>query len=53
VLSAAGGRFTDLDGRPLAYGGAELYNKRGILASNGLLHDEALRAAAAVAAQLG
>ena len=53
VLSAAGGRFTDLDGRPLAYGGAELYNKRGILASNGLLHDDALRAAAAVAAQLG
>jgi len=39
ILHAAGGRMTDLDGNPLVYDQPELYNKRGIVASNGPLHD--------------
>ena len=39
ILVAAGGRMSDLDGRPLSYDGEDLYNRRGIVASNGALHD--------------
>jgi 3'(2'), 5'-bisphosphate nucleotidase len=39
VLVAAGGKMTDVDGKPLVYDQAELYNRRGIVASNGALHD--------------
>jgi 3'(2'), 5'-bisphosphate nucleotidase len=39
ILVGAGGRLTDVDGRPLAYDQPELYNRRGIVASNGPLHD--------------
>jgi len=39
ILHGAGGRITDLDGRPLAYDQPDLYNRRGIIASNGPLHD--------------
>jgi 3'(2'), 5'-bisphosphate nucleotidase len=39
ILLGAGGRMTDLDGQPLVYDRPELYNRRGIVASNGPLHD--------------
>jgi 3'(2'), 5'-bisphosphate nucleotidase len=39
ILVGAGGRVTDVDGRPLSYDQPELYNRRGIVASNGPLHD--------------
>jgi len=39
ILTAAGGRMTDVDGRPLVYDTPDLYNRRGIVASNGPLHD--------------
>jgi 3'(2'), 5'-bisphosphate nucleotidase len=42
ILTAAGGRVTDLDGRPLTYVARELFNQRGIVASNGPLHDRVL-----------
>ncbi|MGQ0551764.1 MAG: 3'(2'),5'-bisphosphate nucleotidase CysQ family protein [Planctomycetota bacterium] len=35
ILHAAGGRFLDLDGRPLDYGGPHLNHRRGLLATNG------------------
>jgi 3'(2'), 5'-bisphosphate nucleotidase len=38
ILRAAGGSITDLDGNPLVYDQPELYNRRGIVASNGPLH---------------
>jgi 3'(2'), 5'-bisphosphate nucleotidase len=43
VLTAAGGRMTDVDSKPLVYDGADLYNRRGIIASNGPLHDLVIR----------
>jgi 3'(2'), 5'-bisphosphate nucleotidase len=39
ILVAAGGQITDLDGRPLTYDRDDLLNRRGIVASNGPLHD--------------
>ena len=39
ILMAAGGRMTDVDGKPLVYDQPDLYNRRGIVASNGPLHD--------------
>jgi 3'(2'), 5'-bisphosphate nucleotidase len=35
ILHAAGGRFLDLDGQPLRYGGPGLHHARGLLATNG------------------
>ena len=35
----AGGRMTDVDGKPLVYDQPDLYNRRGLVASNGPLHD--------------
>jgi 3'(2'), 5'-bisphosphate nucleotidase len=39
ILIAAGGKMTDVDGNLLTYDADELYNRRGIVASNGALHD--------------
>jgi len=38
ILVAAGGRLTDMDGALLDYTSRELYNGRGLIASNGALH---------------
>lgn len=45
VVEEAGGRISDLSGKPLDFSaGRSLENNRGILASNGLLHNAALQA---------
>lgn len=45
LVIAAGGRMTDIYGQPLDWtAGRKLYNNRGVLVTNGLLHDELLRA---------
>ena len=38
ILRGAGGNMTDVDGNPLIYDREDLYNRRGIVASNGPLH---------------
>jgi 3'(2'), 5'-bisphosphate nucleotidase len=51
ILIAAGGRFTDLDGKLIDYRASDLTVHTGIVASNGPLHDQVLavtRARAAV-----
>jgi 3'(2'), 5'-bisphosphate nucleotidase len=42
ILTAAGGRLTDLTGAPLDYRAREVRNTRGICASNGRLHDRVI-----------
>jgi len=42
ILARAGGRLTDLLGAPIAYAG-ELRQLRGLVASNGLVHDEVVQ----------
>jgi 3'(2'), 5'-bisphosphate nucleotidase len=43
ILVEAGGRLSDVRGAPLDYRGSELGNTRGLIASNGQLHDEVIR----------
>jgi 3'(2'), 5'-bisphosphate nucleotidase len=51
VLEEAGGRITDLAGRPLDFNtGRTLQNNRGVLASNGRYHPLAQRALSAIGA---
>jgi 3'(2'), 5'-bisphosphate nucleotidase len=46
VLTAAGGRFSDLHGAPIDYADADLVLRGGIVATNGALHDAVLSAVA-------
>jgi 3'(2'), 5'-bisphosphate nucleotidase len=50
ILAAAGGRMTDCDGNPLVYDKPDLYNRRGLVASNGPLHDFVIAALAPIVA---
>lgn len=50
ILLGAGGTITDMDGQPLGYGDGDLYNRRGIVASNGALHASVLRILAKILA---
>jgi 3'(2'), 5'-bisphosphate nucleotidase len=47
VLTAAGGRFTDLSGAPIDYASPTLPLPNGLVATNGVLHDTVLAALAA------
>lgn len=51
ILREAGGRFTDIWNNPLQYTGREVRNTNGIVASNGVVHDRAVRATQAVVAE--
>jgi len=42
VVTAAGGRMSDLAGAPIDYRGSSLANERGLVVSNGLMHDAVL-----------
>lgn len=42
ILARAGGRLSDLFGAPIEYG-VELRHRRGLVASNGLVHDEVVQ----------
>jgi 3'(2'), 5'-bisphosphate nucleotidase len=45
VVEWAGGRVTDIDGRPLDFGrGARLAGNRGVVATSGAIHDEVVAA---------
>jgi len=46
ILTAAGGMVTDSDGIPLRYTESALHNPRGVVASNGLVHRQAIDAVA-------
>ena len=49
ILEEAGGRITDLHGNPLDFTtGRKLSNNRGILGSNGWIHDSAIQALEAI-----
>lgn len=48
LVTAAGGRVSDLDGAPLDFAQPRLVANRGIMVSNGALHEAALGAIAAV-----
>lgn len=39
IIHEAGGRMTDMSGRPLEYNRPDVFHRRGILATNGTIHD--------------
>jgi 3'(2'), 5'-bisphosphate nucleotidase len=53
ILTEAGGRLTDLFGRPLQYNLAEVQNRNGIIASNGVAHDRIVDTLAPLLANFG
>jgi len=53
ILTAAGGKMTDSDGNALCYTNLALHNPRGLVASNGLIHAQALDAVASLRAEIG
>jgi 3'(2'), 5'-bisphosphate nucleotidase len=53
VLTEAGGRFTDLFGRPLNYNVPDVNNRNGLVASNGVSHDLIIETLAPLLAEFG
>lgn len=53
ILREAGGRLTDTRGEDLSYAGPELAHRRGLVASNGTLHDAAVGRVRTLLAGLG
>ena len=47
ILHAAGGRLTDASGDPIRYNVEEVRNLRGVIATNGILHDRVVKTAVA------
>lgn len=53
ILNEAGGRLTDLFGQPLSYNSPEVQNRNGIVASNGVAHEEIIRRLAPLLKEFG
>jgi 3'(2'), 5'-bisphosphate nucleotidase len=53
ILHEAGGRLTDLFGQPLGYNKAEVQNRNGIVASNGVAHDKIIESLRPLLDQFG
>lgn len=53
ILREAGGAITDLFGAPLRYNTPEVQNLNGLVASNGVVHDQLLNAMAPLLTQFG
>jgi 3'(2'), 5'-bisphosphate nucleotidase len=53
ILTEAGGRLTDLFGRPLEYNSPEVQNRNGIIATNGVTHERVVNTLAPLLAEFG
>jgi 3'(2'), 5'-bisphosphate nucleotidase len=53
ILQEAGGRITDLFGRPLRYNEIEVQNRDGVVASNGVSHQQIIDALKPLLAEFG
>jgi len=53
ILTEAGGRLSDLFGRPLNYNVREIQNRNGLVASNGVVHDQVIDRLAPLLAEFG
>lgn len=53
ILREAGGAITDLFGRPLAYNQAEVQNRNGVVASNGVAHTRIIASLQPLLVQFG
>ncbi len=53
ILKEAGGTFTDLFGQPIRYNSPELQHLNGLVATNGVAHDQVIRTLAPLLAEFG
>lgn len=53
ILTEAGGKLTDLFGGPLKYNVADIQNRNGLVASNGVAHDTIINTLDALLAEFG
>jgi 3'(2'), 5'-bisphosphate nucleotidase len=53
ILREAGGSITDLFGQPLGYNQAQVQNRNGVVASNGVAHNQIIELLAPLLAQFG
>jgi 3'(2'), 5'-bisphosphate nucleotidase len=53
ILTEAGGRLTDLFGRPLKYNVRDVNNRNGLVASNGAAHEQIIETLAPLLAEFG
>ena len=53
ILEEAGGRLTDLFGRPLAYNGIRIDNRNGVVATNGAAHAQVIEQLAPLLLEFG
>jgi 3'(2'), 5'-bisphosphate nucleotidase len=53
ILTEAGGRLTDLFGKPLRYNSVQVQNQNGIVATNGAAHETVIRSLAPLLADFG
>lgn len=53
ILQEAGGKLTDLFGKPLRYNSPEVQNRNGIVASNGVAHGQIIAALAPLLLEFG
>jgi 3'(2'), 5'-bisphosphate nucleotidase len=53
ILTEAGGRMSDLFGNPITYNGAEIQNRNGLVATNGVAHQGVLTTLAPLLAEFG
>jgi len=53
ILTEAGGKLSDLFGGPLSYNVREIQNRNGLVASNGVVHDQVIDRLAPLLAEFG
>jgi 3'(2'), 5'-bisphosphate nucleotidase len=53
ILTEAGGQLTDLFGRPLHYNVREVQNRNGLVASNGVVHEQIIETLSPLLAEFG
>lgn len=53
ILTEAGGRFSDIFGAPITYNSLEVQHRNGLVATNGVAHDQVIEALAPLLVEFG
>jgi len=53
ILTEAGGRFSDIFGAPITYNSPQVEHRNGLIATNGVAHDQVIRALAPLLIEFG
>ena len=53
ILTEAGGRFSDIFGAPITYNSPQVQHRNGLIATNGVAHDQVIEALAPLLVEFG